>query len=61
MAAERGTLQNLIFDNQVLHSHRALAAVLGVILRLSPIKRSLAVGLLQSRYVNAVIDRLSTR
>ena len=61
MAVERGTLQNLIFDNQVLQSHRALAAVLGVILRLSPIKRSLAVGLLQSRYVNAVIDRLSTR
>jgi len=32
MAVERGKLQNLIFDNQVLFSHRALAAVLGVIL-----------------------------
>lgn len=61
MAVERGTLQHLIFDNQVLHSHRALAAVLGVILRLPPVKRSLASILLQSRYVDAVIDRLSAR
>jgi ferredoxin len=61
MAVERGTLQHLIFDNQVLHSHRALASVLGVILRLPPVKRSLASILLQSRYVDAVIDRLSAR
>jgi ferredoxin len=33
MAVERGDLQNLIFDNQVLASHRALAAVLGAILK----------------------------
>ena len=26
MAIERGTLQHLIFDNQVLYSHRTLAA-----------------------------------
>ena len=37
MAIERGTLQHLVFDNQVLCSHRALAAVLGVILRLPPV------------------------
>ena len=30
MAIERGKLQNLIFDNQALLSHRALAAILGV-------------------------------
>jgi hypothetical protein len=60
MAIERGTLQHLIFDNQVLHSHRALAAVIGVILRLPPVQRSLASTLLQSRYLSAVIDRLST-
>jgi ferredoxin len=59
MAIERGTLQHLIFDNQVLHSHRALAAVIGVILRLPPVQRSLASTLLQSRYLSAVIDRLS--
>ncbi len=38
MAIERGKLQNLIFDNQVLWSHRAMAAVLGVILKLPPIQ-----------------------
>ena len=36
MAIERGMLQNLIFDNQALTSHRAMAAILGVILRLPP-------------------------
>jgi ferredoxin len=57
MAVERGTLQNLIFDNQVLESHRALAAVLGAVLRLPPIKRSLAAGLLRSRYVQSMLER----
>ncbi|NIA27772.1 MAG: 4Fe-4S dicluster domain-containing protein [Desulfobulbaceae bacterium] len=60
MAVERGTLQHLIFENQVLYSHRALAAVIGVILRLPPLKRALASRLLHSRYVEAVIDRFST-
>ena len=58
MAVERGTLQHMIFDNHVLESHRALAAVLGSILRLPPVQRSLAAGLLKSRYVAAVLDRL---
>lgn len=58
MAIERGTLQHLIFDKHVLYSHRALAAVLGVILRLEPIKKALATRLLQSRYINALLDRL---
>ena len=35
MAVERGYLQNLIFDNQALASHRAMAAVLGAVLRCS--------------------------
>ncbi|MCJ7499916.1 4Fe-4S dicluster domain-containing protein [bacterium] len=51
MAIERGTLQNLIFDNQVLMSHRALAAVLGVILNLPPVKRAMASKQVQSRYL----------
>ena len=42
MAIERGKLQNLIFDNQALASHRAMAAILGVILRLPPVKQALA-------------------
>jgi ferredoxin len=57
MAIERGKLQNLIFDNQVLWSHRALAAVLGVILKLPPIKQALATQQVKSRYVEALIAR----
>ncbi|MDF1525083.1 MAG: 4Fe-4S dicluster domain-containing protein [bacterium] len=51
MAIERGTLQNLIFDNQVLMSRRALAAMLGVILKLPPVKRAMASKQIQSRYL----------
>jgi len=51
MAIERGTLQNLIFDNQVLTSHRALAALLGVILDLPPVKRAMASRQIKSRYL----------
>ena len=57
MAIERGKLQNLIFDNHVLLSHRALAAVLGVILRLPPIKQILASRQVKSRYLEALISR----
>jgi len=35
-AIERGMLQNLIFDCQAFQSHRAMAAILGVILSLPP-------------------------
>ena len=55
MAVERGKLQNLIFDNQVLASHRAMAAVLGAILKLPPVKRTLANHQIQSRYVERLI------
>jgi hypothetical protein len=58
MAIERGKLQNLIFDNQVMFSHRALAAVLGVVFKLPPIKQAMANKQLQSRYVNALMKRL---
>jgi ferredoxin len=54
MAIERGTLQHLIFDNQVLVSHRALAAVLGVILKLPPVKQMLANRQIKSRYLEAL-------
>jgi ferredoxin len=57
MAIERGKLQNLIFDNRVLFSHRALAAVLGVILRLPPIKQTLASDQVKSRYLEYFIKR----
>ncbi len=58
MAIERGKLQNLIFDNQVLLSHRALASVLGVILKLPPFKQVLANEQVKSRYLEALINRI---
>jgi NAD-dependent dihydropyrimidine dehydrogenase PreA subunit len=57
MAIERGTLQNLIFDNQAHLSHRAMGAVLGVILRLPPVKQALASQQLKSRYLEALLQR----
>jgi len=56
MAVERGTLQHLIFDNHALASHRAMAAVLGSILRLPPVKRRMARGQLGSRYLDRLIE-----
>jgi ferredoxin len=57
MAIERGKLQNLIFDNQVLWSHRALAAVFGVILKLTPIKQAMASKQIKSIYFEKLIKR----
>jgi ferredoxin len=59
MAIERDDLQNLIFDNRVLWNHRALAAVLGVVLRLPPIKQALASKQVKSRYLESLITRLN--
>ena len=59
MAIERGKLQHLIFDNRVLWSHRAMAGVLGVILKLPPIKQMLASEQLKSRYLEALIRRVA--
>jgi ferredoxin len=56
MAVERGTLQHLIFENHALTSHRAMAAVLGAVLRLPPVKRSMAQGQLGSRYLERLIE-----
>ena len=57
MAIERGKLQNLIFDRQALWSHRAMAAILGVILRLPPVKQAMASRQLGSRYLEKMIER----
>lgn len=57
MSIERGKLQNLIFDRQVMFSHRAMAAVLGVILKLPPLKQALASRQFKSRYLAALISR----
>ncbi len=59
MAVERGKLQHLLFDNHVLWHHRALAAVLGVILRLPPVARAMATDQVKSRYLEALALRFS--
>ena len=51
MAIERGKLQNLIFDNQAHWNHRAMAAILGVILKLPPVKQIMASQQMKSRYL----------
>ena len=58
MAIERGYLHNLLFDNRVLWNHRALAAVLGVILRLPPIKQAMASQQVKSRYMEYLITHI---
>lgn len=54
MAIERGRLQDLIFDNRLLWSHRAMAAVLGVILRMPPVKQLMASRQIKSRYLGTL-------
>jgi hypothetical protein len=58
-AIERGQLQDMIFDNRALASHRAMAAILGVILRLPPIKQAMASQQMRSRYLERLIARAS--
>lgn len=57
MAIERGKLQNLLFDNHALLSHRAMAAVLGVILKLPPLKQAMASRQMKSQYLEALIEK----
>jgi ferredoxin len=59
MAIERGGLEDLIFDNRVLWNHRALAAVLGAVLRMPPIKRAMASQQVKSRYLEYLITHVS--
>jgi len=58
MAIERGDLQNLIFDNRVLWNHRALAAVLGTLLRLPPLKQAMASRQVKSRYLEYLVTHI---
>jgi ferredoxin len=55
MAIERGQLNELVFDNQAHLSHRAMAAILGVVLRLPPLKQALASHQLRSRYLDRLL------
>lgn len=55
MAIERGKLQHFIFDNQALLSHRAMATILGVILKLPPIQQIMASEQIKSRYLGKLL------
>jgi ferredoxin len=55
-AIEKGTLQNLIFDNQAFANHRAMAAVLGVILKLPPFKQIMASKQFKSIYLDKLLS-----
>ncbi len=61
MAIERGKLQDLIFDNRLLASHRAMAAIVGAILKMPAVKRALASEQMRSRYLVKLIDWYSKR
>lgn len=56
-AIDKGKLQNLIFDNQAHFNHRVLAAILGVILKLPPIKQIMASEQVKSKYLVRLIER----
>ncbi len=50
--------RRLIFDRQALASHRAMAAILGVILKLPPLKQALASRQVKSHYLEALMVRV---
>lgn len=54
MALERGQLAELLVDGQSGYGHRAVAAILGAVLKLPPLKQALASKQVKSRY----LDRL---
>jgi ferredoxin len=60
-AIEKGTLQNLIFDNQAFANHRAMAAVFGVILKLPPLKQILASKQFKSIYLDKLLSKMNEK
>lgn len=58
-AIEKGTLQNLVFDNQAFNNHRAMAAVLGVIVKLPPLKQAMASKQFKSIYLDKLLSHKS--
>jgi Na+-translocating ferredoxin:NAD+ oxidoreductase RNF subunit RnfB len=60
MAIERGKLQNLIFDNQAHWSHRAMAAILGAILKLPPVQQIMASRQMKSIYLDKLLNSKSS-
>ncbi len=60
MAIERGKLQNLIFDNQAHWNHRAMAAILGAILKLPPVQQIMASRQMKSIYLDKLLNSKSS-
>ena len=60
-AIEKGTLQNLVFDNQYFANHRAMAQVFGAILQLPPVKQALASEQFKSVYLDKLISSFQKR
>ncbi|AIO19431.1 Photosystem I iron-sulfur center [Candidatus Izimaplasma bacterium HR1] len=60
-AIETGKLQNLIFDNQAHFRHRALASILGAILKLPVIKQTLASKQVKSKYILKLIQNKNSK
>lgn len=58
LAIDKGKLQNLVFDNQALYNHRAMAAILSAILKLSPVKRAMASKQMKSVYLVKILEKL---
>ena len=58
MAIEKGKLQELIFDTQVFASHRAMAAILSVILKLPPVKKMMASKQMKSIYLDRLLSKI---
>ncbi len=57
MAIEKGKLQNLVFDNQALESHRAMAMILSVITKLPPAKQLMASKQVKSVYLDKLLEK----
>lgn len=57
LSIEKGKLHNLIFDNQAHYSHRTMAAILGAILKMPPIKQIMASDQIKSNYLSALVKQ----
>jgi ferredoxin len=57
MAIERGKLAEILFDEQAISNHRVMAAILSVIISLSPVEKVLASKQFKSRYLVKLLER----
>jgi len=55
-AIEQGKLQNYIFDNQAHLNHRIMASILGVILKLPPVKQIMASKQMKSKFLGKLLQ-----